>query len=544
MHAIRNLALLASLLAAAHNSASQTFWRELPPREAAETLPLPHAPREFRGVWVATVQNIDWPSAKNLTHEQQRAEIIRNLDVLQSINCNAALLQIRPSCDALYQSNLEPWSEYLTGASGKAPSVAWDPLEVWLEETHKRAIDIHIWVNPFRARHFKAESPNAGTHIASQRPDLVREYDSYQWLDPGEPEAVEHVLKVIRDIVTRYDIDGVVIDDYFYPYPKDNVSFPDDASYNKYVQRLKAEAPEGTAIRPPKRASWREQNINSFVARWYSEIKAIKPEVLVGIAPFGIWRPGNPPGIKGMDAVEKLHADARQWLREGQMDYVSPQLYWKLDAPEQPYVPLLEWWLNENLERRQVWPSNYASRVMDASKTQWGADEIVRQIETTRHYADRLAGGNILYSLKPILEDRDGLRTQLAKVYSSPALIPLIESVQKAFSQTSMVEPPRILTFVASEGKRLHISWCIDETPPTVFHSSELSFPPFPAGVARIAIWIKVGGQWHFRVAPGALFGSGFHLDAENAEAIVLAAVDRIGRIGAWTSYTPMSVSP
>jgi len=343
-----------SALAFLFSSSLLAQWRETLPASVA-TLAAPEPIREFRGVWIASVQNIDWPSASDLSVQQQKAEITRVLDGLQKMNINAVLLQVRPSADALYASTLEPWSEYLTGASGISPSEAgYDPLRIWIDESHQRNIDVHVWLNPFRARHYKAKSPDGPTHISRTNPAIVKEYDNYEWLDPGEPEAVDHTMRVTMDIVQRYNIDGIAIDDYFYPYPKEGAAFPDDASYAKYVAKLRADAPPGTAIRPPTRDLWRQQNINTFVERFYKDIKAAKPYVLVGISPFGIWKPGNPEGIKGMDAVAKLHADAKYWLNAGWLDYLSPQLYWTADSVEQNFIRLLAWWATQNTMERHL----------------------------------------------------------------------------------------------------------------------------------------------------------------------------------------------
>jgi uncharacterized lipoprotein YddW (UPF0748 family) len=503
-------------------------WQEATPGQAA-ALNAPEPPREFRAVWVATVQNIDWPSAKNLSADQQRAEIVRALDLLASLNFNAVLLQIRPSCDALYKSELEPWSEYLTGAGGKPPSPLWDPLEVWIEEAHKRAIDLHAWINPFRARHFKAESPDAPDHIARRHPELVREYDGYEWLDPGEPAAVEHVLHVVRDVVTRYDLDGLVIDDYFYPYPKERVPFPDDASYNRYLRLLRA----SDDSRPPlSRVLWRQENINVFVRRLYEQVKAASPRVLVGIAPFGIWRPGYPDGIEGMDSIEKLHADARLWLREGTLDYVSPQLYWRIEAPRQSYPKLLDWWLSENHRSRHVWISNYASRVAEGARPLWPASEIAAQIALTR---DRRAapasaepGGNILYSLKPLLNNSD-IRASLAELYREPALIPQTPWLESPDRKTPGAGNLRndFLAMVGADERRVCVAWCAAAAGSGDTAHSE----PRPE-FARVLIQFRRAGKWEYRIAPAGLFGGGLTIEQSGADpidALVIAPVTRLG---------------
>ncbi|MBX3388085.1 MAG: family 10 glycosylhydrolase [Phycisphaeraceae bacterium] len=495
---------------------AQPVWRETTPEQAQAFAP-PDPPREFRGVWVASVQNIDWPSASNLSVEIQKAEIIRNLDGLEKMKFNAVLLQVRPSCDALYISSIEPWSEYLTGASGISPPAAgYDPLRFWIEEAHRRAIDVHIWINPFRARHFKAKSPNAASHISRTNPAIVKEYDSYEWLDPGEPEAVEHTMRVVMDIVNRYDIDGVAIDDYFYPYPKEGVPFPDNASYEKYAAKMRADAPPGTAIRPLTRDLWRQQNINSFVERFYSEIKRAKPYVLVGVAPFGIWKPGFPEGIKGMDAVAKLHADARLWLMNGWLDYLSPQLYWSIDSVEQNFVRLMLWWAQQNTKERHLWPSLYTSRIgletEDVSRN-WIPMEIVRQINVTRERSGNPGfpePGQIHFSLKVMLENRGGINQAIMSVQPESALIPESPWLNEpAFSKIDWK------AIVAADNTRTALAWIPWE---------------FPLGPSRWVLQVRRGGEWRTLILPGGRAGETF--ETQGADTIALTPVSRTGALG------------
>ncbi|MGH7975233.1 MAG: glycoside hydrolase family 10 protein, partial [Limisphaerales bacterium] len=234
--------------------------------------PLP--PREFRGAWIATVANIDWPSKPGLPVAQQKAELISLLDRAAQLKLNAVIFQVRSACDAMYASPLEPWSEYLTGTQGKAPQPFYDPLAFAIAEAHKRGLELHAWFNPFRARNFQAKSPAAADHISRTHPELVRKYGGELWLDPGEPAVREHVLRVVMDVVRRYDIDGVQFDDYFYPYPKKNsygeeMDFPDYATWKKYGNGL-------------SRDNWRRQNINQFIQTIYQNIKAVKPWVKFG----------------------------------------------------------------------------------------------------------------------------------------------------------------------------------------------------------------------------------------------------------------------
>jgi len=505
---------------------AQSEWRETPPASFV-TLAPPELPREFRGVWIASVQNIDWPSASDLTVQQQKAEITRVLNGLQKMNINAVLLQVRPSADALYASTLEPWSEYLTGASGISPSEAgYDPLQIWIDESHQRNIDVHVWLNPFRARHYKAKSPNAATHISRTNPGIVKEYDSYEWLDPGEPEAVEHTMRVTMDIVQRYNIDGIAIDDYFYPYPKEGAAFPDDASYAKYVAKLKADAPPGTAIRPPTRDLWRQQNINSFVERFYKDIKAAKPYVLVGIAPFGIWKPGNPEGIKGMDAVAKLHADAKFWLIAGWLDYLSPQLYWSADSVEQNFIRLLAWWAAQNTMERHLWPSLYTSRIgleKENPERNWIPAEILRQINITRERSGNPGidtPGQIHFSLKVFLENRGGINQVIMDRYPTTALIP--ESPWLADPTFPKIEWKSL---IACDGTHTALAWMPWE------------FPLIPS---RWVLQVRRAGQWTTTVLPGIRAGETF--ETVGADAIVLTPVSRTGALGiarAWQMPQP-----
>lgn len=508
--------VFASILSLLPTAPVRAQWLESPPGALASFAP-PEPPREFRGVWVASVQNIDWPSAGDLTVAQQRAEIIRVLDGLAKMNLNAVLLQVRPSADALYASALEPWSEYLTGASGISPSEAgYDPLQIWIDEAHQRCIDVHVWINPFRARHYKARSPNAPSHISRTNPGLVRQYDNYEWLDPGEPQAVEHTMRVTMDIVHRYNIDGVAIDDYFYPYPKEGQPFPDTDSYARYVAKLRADAPPGTAVRPLTRPLWREQNINQFVERFYAEIKAAKPSVLVGVAPFGIWRPGNPPGIKGMDAVNMLHADARLWLGRGWLDYLSPQLYWSVDSVDQNFVKLLLWWAAENTMERHLWPSLFTSRIgleKENADRNWIPAEILRQINITRERSGNPGfetPGQIHFSLKVFLENRGGINQAVMERYATAALIP---------SSPWLADPAFVKTawaaMVASDDTRTALAWMPWE---------------FPLMPSRWVLQMRRAGQWATTVLPGTRAGESF--ETAGADAIVLTPIARTGEAG------------
>lgn len=407
-----------ALLLAGCSSSSKTVRIPEGSEEARSAWVRAHAPqvdREFRAVWVATVANIDWPSAPGLPTFQQQEELLDILDRVTQLGMNAIILQIRPTADAMYASDLEPWSWYLTGENGRAPDPAWDPLAFAVEEAHRRGLDLHVWLNPYRAWHPTAPDTLAEHHVANRFPDAVHRYGTQRWMDPGSPEIADHSFAVMMDVVERYDIDGVHMDDYFYPYAVNDaegnkVEFPDSLTWARHGEGL-------------ARDDWRRQNVDRFIERVYSGIKERKPQVLFGLSPFGIWRPGYPEGVTGFDQYAGLYADARKWLRMGWVDYFTPQLYWNLASAGQPYEPLLTWWLGENVTHRHIWPGNAIYRADEGEDRAWPVQEILDQVAVTR----RLPGatGNVFFSMQALRPDdrdmSDSLRTQL---YPEPALVP------------------------------------------------------------------------------------------------------------------------
>ena len=403
--------ILAALLAfSACTGAAAIVQSDIPPP--------PDVRQEFRGAWIATVANIDWPSERGLSSARQQEELRAIFDRIVELNMNAAILQVRPAADAMYDSPDEPWSEYLTGEMGRPPEPYYDPLAFAVEEAHARGLELHAWVNPFRARHATGTSAVDEGHVSERHPDYIRRYNRQLWLDPGLQEAQEYALGAIHDIVSRYDIDGVHIDDYFYPYAERDaqgraIVFPDEETYRRAVA--------AGETRP--KDEWRRENVNRFVQALYEMVKQEKPHVKVGISPFGIWRPGHPEGIRGMDAFADIHADSRRWLHNGWLDYFSPQLYWAIDPPAQSYTALLDWWVGENLLDRHMWPGNFSSRVASGDNVNWSADEIIRQVEATRNQAR--ADGNIHFSMNVLMQNRGGLADALGSgPYAEPALIP------------------------------------------------------------------------------------------------------------------------
>lgn len=481
-------------------AASASDWREVPSDELAAELTRSLPRRELRGAWVATVANIDWPSKPGLDMQSQQREMRAIIAAASDLRLNALMLQVRPSCDAIYASDLEPWSEFLTGSSGTSPG--YDPLALWVKECHAAGIELHAWFNPFRSRHFKAKGPDAPNHVNNTMTDIVYDYDQYKWMDPGSERSQAWALGVVRDVLERYDIDGVHLDDYFYPYPKAGLPFPDSATYNAYV-----EAGGGLEL-----GAWRRSRIDTFVADLYAMCKQVKPYVRVGISPFGIWRPGNPAGIEGFDAYDKLHADARKWLQDGTLDYCSPQLYWAMGAPKQPFGKLLDWWLAQAGDRPVI-PGIYTSR-LDPSTKQWEPAEVLGQIELTRERPG--TAGVIHFSMKALRDNYKGITPMLSQgPYAIPALTPDFPSCP------STASPLRGIVIQSTPGGTTHVKW------PT---------PPEDACRMIVVAWRtspESGWQWAYVPAGAGTFTASFE-----AGQVSLAPVGRGGSLGPWSMFT------
>ncbi len=372
--------------------------------------------RQFRGEWIATVANSDWPSKPGLPVAQQKQELLNILNTAQKDYLNTIVLQVRPASDALYASTFEPWSYFLTGKQGEPPIPFYDPLEFAIHEAHKRGLALQAWFNPFRAYFPGEKGGPASNSVIEEHPDWIVHYGNQTWLNPGLPAVQKYVLKVMLDVVKRYNLDGIQIDDYFYPYPIEERSgylhFDDDAAYHRYLH-LGGKLDLG---------DWRRENINHFIHDLYDEVKAVKPYVLVGISPFGIWRPGHPSTIKGYDAYSRIYCDSRLWLHRGWLDYLAPQLYWKISQPAQSFPVLLNWWLKQNLKNRHIWPGLFSDLVTGSGhRGPWPSQEITDQIAITQTFHD--ARGACLFSSSSLEQSRN-LSDALRKLYSGPALPP------------------------------------------------------------------------------------------------------------------------
>jgi uncharacterized lipoprotein YddW (UPF0748 family) len=393
------------LLLGACNSTKKTVTTQ----EASK--PATTASREFRAAWVATVANINWPSKPGLSTDEQKREAIELLDFLQQHHFNAVIFQVRPQCDALYKSDLEPWSYYLTGQQGKAPDPYYDPLEFWTEAAHDRGIEMHVWLNPYRAHH-KDGKEISEQSIVKKHPELVVYLkEGYWWLDPAQTGTQDHSVAVVMDLVKRYDIDGVHFDDYFYPYPSynGNVDFPDSTSWKAYQQT-------GGKL---SRGDWRRNAVNVFIERLYKNIKAEKPHVKFGLSPFGIWRPGYPSSIQGFDQYDQLYADAKLWLNKGWIDYFTPQLYWPINRIAQSFPVLLGWWAGENTMKRHLWPGISVGRDTSAQNV----NEIMSQVMISRGMLPE-SNGIVHWSISSLTKNPPMAKAIVDGPYRKDALVP------------------------------------------------------------------------------------------------------------------------
>lgn len=479
-------------------------------QELIENFPSPHIPREFRGVWIATVGNIDWPSRSGMSSSEMQKELALLIRSARATGFNAVIFQVRPACEVIYPSLLEPWSEVLTGTCGKAPDGGFDPLAFAIQEAHGQGMELHAWINPFRARHHTAKSPPPSNHVSVLNPKWVRQYNSYLWLDPGIQEAQEHTLAIVSEILSRYNVDGIHLDDYFYPYPEKKkngqmLEFPDWSTYEGYRR-------QGGDLNHP---DWRRLCIDQFVSALYSRAHEVRPTVKVGISPFGIWRPGHPEGIVGKDSFESLHADSRKWFNLGWMDYCVPQLYWKLTSPGQPYEPLQNWWAHQNLAQRHLYPGLNLS---NAGLGKWDASEIFAQIEATRRHPG--AQGNVHFSARYLLAEAEHKLGWKLKdgLYSYPAIVPEMPWLNR--------DQPRPLSprVVLKRGVHNNQSgWVLNWLPPQKY--------------MRIRHWVvqrQIRGQWiHTLALPQS---KGFFIADDPAQEMEILSVSLVDQLNQQSS--------
>ncbi len=472
---------------------------ELPPITPL-TAP-PKAEREFRAAWVATVANINWPSKPGLPVDNQQKEAIALLDFLQAHHFNAVVFQVRPQADALYKSDLEPWSYFLTGTQGKAPEPFYDPLQFWVDAAHDRGLELHVWLNPYRAHHISG-GPVSESSLVKRKPEtVVYLRQGYWWFDPALKATQEHSTAVVLDLVKRYDIDGVHFDDYFYPYREYNKGedFPDSVSWAAYQR-------DGGNL---SRGDWRREAVNGFIANLYKQIKKEKKHVKFGLSPFGIWRPGYPEGICCFDQYDVLYADAKKWLNKGWIDYFSPQLYWPITRAAVSFPLLLGWWRDENTKGRHLWPGISVGADTTAKQT----TEVLNQLMVTRGMLPQ-SKGLIHWSIGQVMRSPGLQKALLAGPYKNDALVPTTP-----WLDDEAPEPP-LLDSLRMESEEAVLSWR---------HSNAND-------VFRWVVHFKYeGGPWQYRILShqqrevrlaSQQVGNGV---SKPLKQVLVSAVDRMG---------------
>lgn len=376
--------------------------------------------KEFRGVWVATVDNIDWPGKGNYNSDSQKVEFIRLLDMHQRNGINAIIAQIRPATDAFYPSSYEPWSEWLTGKQGSPPNPYYDPLQFMIEETHKRGMEFHAWCNPYRAVFNIDKSTIAATHITRLHPEWFLTYGDKRYFDPGNKQAQQFVVNVIRDVVGRYAIDAIHFDDYFYPYRIPGKEFPDQESFSVFNNGMNKD-------------DWRRSNVDSIIVFLSRAIKEENKLCRFGISPFGIWRniDKDPEGSAtqgGQTNYDDLYADILLWLKNGWIDYVAPQIYFEFGHPRAAYEILLEWWSKHSYGKHcYIGLGIYKAGTNAAWRDK---AQLPKQIEALRNTPN--IQGMIFFSSKSFTNNPNGWSDSLRLNYfKEPALIPEMEWLPK-----------------------------------------------------------------------------------------------------------------
>lgn len=404
--------------------------------------------REMRAVWIATVANIDWPSQKNLTAKAQREEMRAMLDGLVKNNINAIVVQIRPTADAFYPSTLEPWSNWLTGIQGVRPNPYYDPLQFIIDEAHKRCIEVHAWLNPYRVTNSGSIDQLSKNHLYYKNKDLFVKYGGKYYFEPGLDETRDFLNRVVEDVVERYDLDAIHFDDYFYPYRVSGEEFPDEATFQRF--------PRGFASN--QKDDWRRNNVNMIIAELQQTIKSIKPWVEFGISPFGVWRNNTVDSrgsatMAGVQNYDDLYADILKWLKEGTIDYVVPQLYWEIGKKVADYDVLARWW-SENSFGKNLYIGLYASQLGSSEANQaWRkGNEVIRQLNDNKQYP--LIDGAVFFSAKGFLKNKQGLTDSLQRnQYKYPALNPINRNIQG----DTPLQPQNIR--ILRDGQEAYLVW-------------------------------------------------------------------------------------
>ena len=402
--------------------------------------------REMRGAWIQCVNG----QFQNLGTKKMQETLNYQLDELQKDGVNVIMFQVRPECDALYESKIEPWSRFLTGVQGKAPNPYWDPLQWMIDQCHKRGMELHAWINPFRAK-TKGTKALAKSHVAIRKPSNCFAYDELFILNPGIEENRDYICEVAKDIVSRYDVDGIHMDDYFYPYPVKGQTIPDDELFHDHSNGIKDQN------------DWRRYNVNLFIEQFYKEIHSVKPWVKVGISPFGIYRnkKSSPAGsdTNGTQNYDDLYADILLWVNNGWMDYCVPQLYWEIGNKAADYATLIKWWSQHAAERPLVIGEDVERTVKYADPQNANRHQLAAKMNLHRAYPT--VKGTVLWYAKAAVDNVGNYGTSLREVYwKNPSLQPDMSFISsKAPKKVKKLAPiwtedGYILFWTPSNGKK------------------------------------------------------------------------------------------
>jgi len=438
---------------------------------------------EWRAVWIATVNNIDWPSRPGLSSADQQKEFIEYLDLFKKMNFNAVVLQVRPTADAFFISTIEPWSIYLTGDQRVAPSPVYDPLEFAIEECHKRGMELHAWLNPYRVSqdtvNLKEMSPQ---HLYKKRPELFVRHGQKLYFDPAFPETRESLVKVIKDLVIRYDLDGIHFDDYFYP----NNDFEDLKSFELHPRGFK----------PEEKMAWRRDNVNMVIRMLRDTIKSVKPYVKFGISPYAVWRNkredprGSETKSYSYTNYDHLHADILLWMEMGWLDYILPQLYFNIGYEAADFKVLAKWWEDYNAGTPVYGGLGTYRLASDAKIPEWrSANEIKAQADMLRTMPSYQ--GVCYFNAKNFKENRLEINSVMKELYPYPALVPALKGIpQKAPA------PPKSPK-ITINGEMINITWDIVKPLKSDVHAAKYHLiyrfdvgekPDFTKGSAIVAL--------------------------------------------------------
>ena len=373
----------------------------------------PYPKREFRGAWIQAVNG----QFRGIPTEKLKQTLIDQLNSLQGAGINAIIFQVRPEADDLYASQLEPWSRFLTGVQGQAPSPYWDPMQFMIDECHKRGMEFHAWINPYRVK-TSLKSELSANHLYNIHPEWFVTYNNQLFFDPALPESRRHICMVVADIVSRYDVDAIHMDDYFYPYPAKGMDFPDDASFARYGGGF------------TNRADWRRSNVNILIQKIHETIRGLKPWVKFGISPFGIYRneKNDPLGSKtnGLQNYDDLYADVLLWARNGWVDYNIPQIYWQIGHPAADYETLVKWWAKNTENRPLFIGQSVMNTIQNADPKNPSMNQLPRKMALERAY--QTIGGSCQWPASAVVENAGKYRDALVQEYHKyPALVPVFD---------------------------------------------------------------------------------------------------------------------